>query len=83
MLAALKLHEMTGEKNYLDTVKRLYDWTREHLQDRDGLVSDSISQVSLSSLSHTLDALGVAYGRLGQRDKEVAAYRPLIRVSTV
>jgi rhamnogalacturonyl hydrolase YesR len=43
MLAALKLHEITGEQKYLDTVKRLYAWTCEHLQDKDGLVFDSIS----------------------------------------
>jgi mannose/cellobiose epimerase-like protein (N-acyl-D-glucosamine 2-epimerase family) len=43
MLAALKLHALTGEQAYLDTAKRLYDWTRKHLQDEKGLVSDSVA----------------------------------------
>jgi hypothetical protein len=43
MLAAMRFHKVTGEAKYLAIAKRLYDWTRAHLQDADGLVSDSIS----------------------------------------
>jgi len=43
MLASLKLYELTGEQKYLDAAKRLYGWTRAHLQDEDGLVFDSIA----------------------------------------
>jgi uncharacterized protein YyaL (SSP411 family) len=43
MLAALAFYRLDRDQKYLDTAKRLYDWTRAHLQDRDGLVFDSIS----------------------------------------
>jgi hypothetical protein len=43
MLCALAFHKLTNEPRYLDTAKRLYDWTRAHLQDTDGLVFDSIA----------------------------------------
>jgi rhamnogalacturonyl hydrolase YesR len=44
MIAALKLHQLTGDEKYLATAKRLYDWQRTHLQDdADGLIYDSIS----------------------------------------
>lgn len=43
MIAALKLHQVTGDEKYLTTAKRLYDWQRGHLQDADGLIYDSIS----------------------------------------
>jgi rhamnogalacturonyl hydrolase YesR len=43
MLAAMALYRLDGEQKYLATAKRLYDWTCAHLQDRDGLVFDSIS----------------------------------------
>lgn len=42
MLAALKFYKLTKDPAYLDTAKRLYEWTRKRLQDRDGLVFDSI-----------------------------------------
>jgi hypothetical protein len=32
-LACLKLYQATGKKEYLDVGRRLYGWTREHLQD--------------------------------------------------
>jgi DUF1680 family protein len=43
MLAAMRLHKLTGEKKCLDTTKRLYEWTRKNLQDDDGLIFDSIA----------------------------------------
>lgn len=43
MLAALKLHKITSDQKFLDTARRLYDWTLAHAQDQDGLVFDSIS----------------------------------------
>jgi uncharacterized protein YyaL (SSP411 family) len=43
MIAALKLHQLTGDEKYVTTAKRLYDWQRAHLQDADGLIYDSIS----------------------------------------
>jgi predicted alpha-1,6-mannanase (GH76 family) len=43
MVASLAFHRLTGEQKYLDTAKRLYDWTRTTLQDKDGLIFDSIS----------------------------------------
>jgi len=43
MVASLAFFRLTGEQKYLDTAKRLYDWTRETLQDKDGLIFDSIS----------------------------------------
>lgn len=42
MLAALKFYQLTKQQIYLDTAIQLYDWTRKHLQDADGLVFDSI-----------------------------------------
>lgn len=43
MLASLAFYDRTREPRYLDTAKRLYDWTRARLQDPDdGLVYDSI-----------------------------------------
>jgi rhamnogalacturonyl hydrolase YesR len=43
MVVSLAFHRLTGEQKYLDTAKRLYDWTRKTLQDKDGLIFDSIS----------------------------------------
>src|SRR5690348_12063841 len=43
MLAALALYQIAKGPKYLDTAKRLHDWTCAHLQDEDGLVFDSIS----------------------------------------
>lgn len=43
MLAAMKLYKITKDKKYLETTLRLYDWTKAHLQDTDGLVFDSIA----------------------------------------
>lgn len=42
MLAAIKFYQLTKEPGYLETARQLYDWTRQHLQDADGLVFDSI-----------------------------------------
>jgi predicted alpha-1,6-mannanase (GH76 family) len=42
MLAALALYDLTKDRQYLATAQRLYDWTRAHLQDEDGLVYDNI-----------------------------------------
>lgn len=42
MIDALKLYRITGEQKYLTTALSLYNWTRGHLQDRDGLVFDAI-----------------------------------------
>jgi hypothetical protein len=43
MIDALKLFEQNKDQKYLETAKRLYDWQRAHLQDKDGLVFDSIA----------------------------------------
>ncbi len=43
MLAALSLYRITADPKHLATAKRLYAWTRAHLQDTDGLVFDAIS----------------------------------------
>jgi len=43
MIAALMLYKITGQPQYLQTAKRLYDWTRTHIQDDDGLVFDHIT----------------------------------------
>ena len=43
MVASLAFYRQTGEAKYLDTAKRLYDWTRKRLQDKDGLIFDAIS----------------------------------------
>jgi uncharacterized protein YyaL (SSP411 family) len=43
MLAALQFYHITREQRYLEAARRLYDWTRARLQDKDGLVFDSIS----------------------------------------
>ena len=42
MLAAIELYRATGDEKYLASAKRLYDWTRSRLQDKDGLLFDSI-----------------------------------------
>lgn len=43
MIAALMLHNITNQPQYLQSAKRLYDWTRSHMQDDDGLVFDHIT----------------------------------------
>jgi rhamnogalacturonyl hydrolase YesR len=44
MVAAMMFYQETGDKKFLDTAKRLYEWTRKTLQDpEDGLVYDHIS----------------------------------------
>jgi rhamnogalacturonyl hydrolase YesR len=44
MVAAMMFYQQTGDKKFLETAKRLYDWTRKTLQDpEDGLVYDHIS----------------------------------------
>jgi hypothetical protein len=43
MVASLAFYRQTGEAKYLATARRLYDWTRKRLQDKDGLIFDSIS----------------------------------------
>ncbi|PST81693.1 glycoside hydrolase [Pedobacter yulinensis] len=48
VLVALKLFQMTGEKKYLDTAVSLYNWTKKHLQDTDGLYFDNIKIPSLA-----------------------------------
>ncbi|MGN0187989.1 MAG: glycoside hydrolase family 76 protein [Candidatus Cryptobacteroides sp.] len=41
---ALKLYNLTGNREYLDRGRELYDWTASHLRDsEDGLYYDSIS----------------------------------------
>ncbi len=42
IVSALRLHQLTHEKSYLDTAKQLYLWTGQHLQDTDGLFWDNI-----------------------------------------
>jgi uncharacterized protein YyaL (SSP411 family) len=47
MLAALSFYRLTHDQKYLATAKRLYGWTRAHLQDpTDGLVWDSMNVAS-------------------------------------
>ena len=44
IVGCLLLHGATGDAEYLTTAKRLYDWTRERLQDdRDGLYLDNVN----------------------------------------
>jgi uncharacterized protein YyaL (SSP411 family) len=43
MIAALQFHKLTGDEKYLTTAKRLYAWQCSHLQDKDGLIYDSIN----------------------------------------
>ncbi|WP_197528459.1 glycoside hydrolase family 76 protein [Aeoliella mucimassa] len=43
MVGAIRLYELTEETAYLETAKRLYAWTCEHLQDEDGLFWDNIN----------------------------------------
>jgi hypothetical protein len=40
--AALRLNQITGKPAYLETAKRLYQWTNAHLQDSDGLYFDNV-----------------------------------------
>lgn len=40
--AAIRLYEYTKNPKYLADAKRLYDWTRSNLQDKDGLFWDNI-----------------------------------------
>jgi uncharacterized protein YyaL (SSP411 family) len=43
IVAALRLYQLTGKQEYLETARRLYDWTRARLQDpADGLFWDNI-----------------------------------------
>jgi uncharacterized protein YyaL (SSP411 family) len=40
--AAVRLYTLTHRRDYLETGRQLYDWTRAHLQDTDGLFFDNI-----------------------------------------
>ncbi len=42
IVAALRLYAVTHKDAYLDTAKRLYVWTNDHLQDTDGLYWDNV-----------------------------------------
>ncbi len=43
IVAAAELYQITRDQKYLETAKRLYSWTRAHLQDpQDGLYYDNI-----------------------------------------
>lgn len=43
IVAALRLYQITGRREYLETARRLYDWTRARLQDpADGLFWDNV-----------------------------------------
>ncbi len=42
IVAALRLYGVTQKAEYLNTAKRLYSWTNEHLQDVDGLYWDNV-----------------------------------------
>lgn len=42
IVCAARLYKITGEKAYLETATRLYKWTREKLQDQDGLYFDNL-----------------------------------------
>lgn len=42
VVAAMRLYEVTGEKKYLDIGVRIHKWTREHLQNGDGLYGDNV-----------------------------------------
>jgi uncharacterized protein YyaL (SSP411 family) len=43
VVAALRLYQLTGKREYLGIARRLYDWTRERLQDpEDGLFWDNV-----------------------------------------
>lgn len=55
IVTALRLHQITGEKAYLDAGKRWYEWTRAHLQDTDGLYWDNLH------LDGTLDRRKFSY----------------------
>jgi len=39
---ALRLHQITGEADYLNWARRFYDWTNTHLQSPDGLYWDHL-----------------------------------------
>ncbi len=39
---ALRLHQITGEADYLDWARRFYDWTNSHLQSPSGLYWDHL-----------------------------------------
>ncbi|XUL92751.1 glycoside hydrolase family 76 protein [Streptomyces galilaeus] len=39
---ALRLHQITGEADYLDWAKRFYEWTNTHLQSPNGLYWDHL-----------------------------------------
>ncbi len=39
---ALRLHQITGEADYLDWARRFYDWTNSHLQSPTGLYWDHL-----------------------------------------
>ena len=40
--SALRLHQLTGKQEYLETARRIHAWTKRHLQDDDGLYWDNI-----------------------------------------
>ena len=42
IVGALRLHQLTGQPAYLADALRLYRWTCEHLQGKDGLFADNI-----------------------------------------
>lgn len=42
VVSALRLYQVTRKRDYLETARRLYDWTNKTLQDADGLFFDNI-----------------------------------------
>ena len=46
-VASCKLYMLTHKKKYLTRAKRIYDWTREKLEDTDGTFFDSISEAGV------------------------------------
>jgi mannose/cellobiose epimerase-like protein (N-acyl-D-glucosamine 2-epimerase family) len=43
IVAALRLYQLTGKREYMETARRLYDWTNTRLQDpADGLFWDNV-----------------------------------------
>jgi uncharacterized protein YyaL (SSP411 family) len=42
IVSALRLHQLTKDDKHLETAKRIHAWTREKLQDEDGLFWDNL-----------------------------------------
>ncbi len=74
IVSALRLYQMVGRDDYLETAERLYDWTNKSLQDEDGLFLDNVRMDgSADRRAYVRENVRGPEGRYGHRwDRKVS-----------